>query len=224
MQTLDDKVGKLKTWAEANYTRGTDTFVECWDRSDYEKLLADSQGSPRRALATMKRMAGIYADQQADAAYHRSQAVEAPQANEAQVIASALSILAGKVMGRDVMSAPNDVKQYLQLRLGTLEHEVFAVMFLDAQNRVIRCEEMFRGTLTQTSVYPREVIKAALGHNAAAVILTHSHPSGMPEPSRADEHLTANLKTALAFVDVRVLDHIVVGASGTVSFAERGLI
>jgi DNA repair protein RadC len=103
-------------------------------------------------------------------------------------------------------------------------HEVFVVVFLDAQHRVVASEELFRGTLTQTSVYPREVVKRALHHNAAAVILAHNHPSGVAEPSRADEALTAALKQALGLVDVRVLDHFVVAGDGALSFAERGLL
>ena len=105
-----------------------------------------------------------------------------------------------------------------------LEHEVFCVVFLDAQHRVIELQQMFRGTVTQTSVYPREVVKASLALNAAAVILAHNHPSGAAEPSRADEYLTQTLKTALQLVDVRVLDHLVVTANVVVSFAERGLL
>ena len=116
------------------------------------------------------------------------------------------------------------VRDYLQVRFCGLEHEVFAVLFLDAQNRVIAFKEMFRGTVTQTSVYPREVVKEALALNAAAVILTHNHPSGYAEPSRADELLTATLKSCLALVDVRVLDHLVVGGDQVTSFAERGLL
>jgi DNA repair protein RadC len=105
-----------------------------------------------------------------------------------------------------------------------LEHEVFAVLFLDAQNRLIAYEELFRGTLTQTSVYPREIVKAALKHNAAGLILAHNHPSGVAEPSLQDQALTRTLAEALALVDVRVMDHFVVAGGGTVSFAERGLI
>jgi len=116
------------------------------------------------------------------------------------------------------------VKDYLRLKLAPKDHEVFAVMFLDAQNRVIECEEMFRGTLTSTSVYPREVVKAALMHNAAAVVLSHNHPSGSTTPSRADELLTHTMKQALALVDVRVLDHIIVAVGGTLSMAETGLM
>ncbi len=123
-----------------------------------------------------------------------------------------------------LFDAPGKVKDYLRLQLAARGHEVFAVLFLDAQNRLIALEEMFRGTLSQTSVYPREVVKRALEHQAAAVILAHNHPSGAAEPSRADEFLTQTLKSALALIDVRVLDHLVVGRSDVVSLAERGLL
>jgi DNA repair protein RadC len=123
-----------------------------------------------------------------------------------------------------LFNSPQVVKDYLQLQIGALPHEVFQVLFLDAQHRLIATEELFRGTLAQTSVYPREVVKRALSHNAGAVILAHNHPSGLLEPSRADELLTQTLKSSLSLVDVRVLDHLVVGRSGVVSFAERGLI
>lgn len=132
--------------------------------------------------------------------------------------------LAQQLQQRPVFDAPAQVKDYLRLHLGARPHEVFAVLFLDAQHRLIALEELFRGTLTQTSVYPREVVKRALAHNAAAVMLAHNHPSGVAEPSRADEYLTASLKSALALVDVRVLDHFVVGRPEVVSFAERGLL
>jgi len=125
---------------------------------------------------------------------------------------------------RPLFDAPAKVRDYLGLMLSQREHEVFAVLFLDAQNRLVRSEEMFRGTLTQTSVYPREVVRRALALNAAAVILAHNHPSGVAEPSRADEFLTQSLKSALQLVDVRVLDHMVVGRTQVVSFAERGLL
>jgi DNA repair protein RadC len=122
------------------------------------------------------------------------------------------------------MSAPGAVRDYLRLLLHARPHEVFVAVFLDAQHRVVASEELFRGTLTQTSVYPREVVKRALHFNAAAVIFAHNHPSGVAEPSRADEALTAALKQALALVDVRVLDHFVVAGDGALSFAERGLL
>lgn len=110
------------------------------------------------------------------------------------------------------------------MTLAGRDYEVFMVLFLDAQHRVLSPEEMFRGTLTQTSVYPREVVKRSLANNAAAVIFAHNHPSGVAEPSRADELLTQSLKQALALVDVRVLDHFVVAGNGVMSFAERGLL
>lgn len=124
-----------------------------------------------------------------------------------------------------VFSSPGKVRDWLRLKLATRPSEVFMAMWLDAQNRLIKAEELFTGTLTQTSVYPREVVKAALAHNAAAVILAHNHPSGVAEPSQADEMLTRNLKAALALVDVKVLDHFVVaGSAPPLSFAERGLL
>lgn len=124
----------------------------------------------------------------------------------------------------EAMTAPATTKNFFVLKLAKLEHEVFACMWLDTQYRVMDYEELFRGTLTQTSVYPREVLKSALKRNAGAVIFAHNHPSGFAEPSRADELLTSELKQALALVDVRVLDHIIVGGTSTLSFAERGLI
>jgi DNA repair protein RadC len=127
---------------------------------------------------------------------------------------------------RDVLTTPAAVRTYLRLQMARLQHEVFVVLFLDSQNRVIASEEMFRGTLTQTSVYPREVVKRALELNAAAVILAHNHPSGSVEPSRADEALTQTLRAALALVDARVLDHFIVAGNGSaiLSMAERGLV
>jgi len=123
-----------------------------------------------------------------------------------------------------LLTSPQAVRDYLRLRIASLEHEVFVCLFLDAQHRLIAAEELFRGTLSQTSVYPREVVKAALRHNAAAVIFAHNHPSRLAEPSRADELLTQALKQALTLVDIKTLDHFVVGANATISFAERGLL
>ena len=124
----------------------------------------------------------------------------------------------------DALNSPGAVRDYLQLLLGGRQQEVFLVLFLDTQHRVIASEELFHGTLSQTSVYPREVVKRALAHNAAAVILAHNHPSGVAEPSQSDQHLTAALKQALGLVDVRVLDHFVVAVGQVLSFAEKGLI
>jgi DNA repair protein RadC len=124
----------------------------------------------------------------------------------------------------DALTSPQAVRDYLRLTLRTRPYEVFVGIFLDSQNRLLASEEMFRGTLAQTSVYPREVVKAALACNAASVIFAHNHPSGVAEPSRADELLTQALKQALALVDIRTLDHFVVAGSQLVSFAERGLL
>ncbi|MEO8751337.1 MAG: DNA repair protein RadC [Casimicrobiaceae bacterium] len=125
---------------------------------------------------------------------------------------------------RDALASPDAVRDYLRLTLGGLPYEAFLALFLDSQNRLLAARELFRGTLAQTSVYPREVVKAALAHNAAGVIFAHNHPSGVAEPSRADELLTAALKQALALVDIRTLDHFVVAGQRVVSFAERGLL
>jgi DNA repair protein RadC len=129
-----------------------------------------------------------------------------------------------QLSARAVFSSPDTVKQFLQLHLARVPHEVFAVMFLDAQNRLIEMEVMFRGTLTQTSVYPREIVKRALHHESAAVVLAHNHPSGTVQPSRADEALTTALKHALTLIDVRVLDHVIVAPGNALSMAEKGLL
>ncbi len=122
------------------------------------------------------------------------------------------------------LTSPGQVREYLQLAIADREHEVFICLWLDAQHRVIESQELFRGTLTQTSVYPREVVKAALAANAAAVIFAHNHPSGVAQPSQADELLTRNLREALALVEVKVLDHFIVAGRQALSFAERGLL
>jgi DNA repair protein RadC len=132
--------------------------------------------------------------------------------------------LGEQIAAGDALGSPGAVKAYLRLRLQQRDREVFAALFLDAQNRVLACDELFAGTLTQTSVYPREVVRRALTHNAAAVIFCHNHPSGVSEPSQADESLTRALRRALDLVDVRVLDHIIVGRGSAMSFAERGLL
>ena len=129
-----------------------------------------------------------------------------------------------QLFSRSILESPSAIKEYLQALFATKPHEVFVVLFLDSQNRLIAVEEMFRGTLTQTSVYPREIVLRALDHQAASVILSHNHPGGNPSPSRADEMLTMTLKAALALVDVRVLDHIVIGSACSFSLAESGLM
>ncbi len=148
----------------------------------------------------------------------------AKRAELAAVLEIVRRSLGQQLREQPVFDSPLRVKDFLRLHLGQLGHEVFGVVYLDAQHRMIRFEELFRGTLSQTSVYPREVVRQALACHAAAVILAHNHPSGVAEPSRADEYLTTTLKSALQLVDVRVLDHLVVGQADVVSFAERGLL
>jgi DNA repair protein RadC len=148
----------------------------------------------------------------------------AKQAELLAVFELARRALSQRLKEREAFQTPDAVKQYLQLQLAHKNHEVFAVLFLDNQNRMLAMEELFRGTLNQTSVYPREVVMRALHHQAAAVVLSHNHPSGSVQPSRADEHLTQTLKASLALVDVRVLDHIIVSQGQTLSMAEQGLM
>lgn len=148
----------------------------------------------------------------------------AKRAELAAVMELARRAVAQQLKAREVFGSPDAVKHYLQLHLARKPHEVFAVLFLDAQNRLIAMEELFRGTLTQTSVYPREVVQRALQLEAAAVVLAHNHPSGTVQPSRADEALTHTLKAALALIDVRVLDHVIVAPGDALSMAEKGLL
>ena len=132
--------------------------------------------------------------------------------------------LSEQLQQADVLASPQAVRDYLVLKLGSLTKEVFLVLFLDTQNRLVASEEMFSGSLKETSVYPREVVKRALHHNAASVIFAHNHPSGIAQQSQADELLTKLLKQALALVDVRVLDHFIVAGNNTLSFSEKGLL
>jgi len=148
----------------------------------------------------------------------------AKRAELAAVLEIARRVLAHQLAERPLFDHPQRVKDYVSLHLAALDHEAFAVLFVDAQFRLIAMETMFRGTLTHTAVHAREVVKRALALNAAAVVLAHNHPSGSAEPSRADELLTQGLKSALQLVDVRVLDHLVVGQAAVISFAERGLL
>jgi DNA repair protein RadC len=177
-----------------------------------ERLLAEFDGLPgllHAGAVELQRMRGLG---------------PAKRAELAAVLELARRSLAQQLREQPVFDSPLRVKDFLRLHLGQLGHEVFGVLYLDAQHRMLRFEELFRGTLSQTSVYPREVVKQALACHASAVILAHNHPSGVAEPSRADEYLTQTLKSALQLVDVRVLDHLVVGAGDVVSFAERGLL
>lgn len=152
--------------------------------------------------------------------------IEHLDARERRLIERALRVLEAAAVYRTTpLSSPNAVRAHLMLRLAHLEHEEFVILWLDAQNRLISADTHFVGTLTQASVYPREVVKAGLAFNAAAAILAHNHPSGVTEPSCADEHLTRALKGALAMVDIKVLDHFIVAGTATpLSFAERGLL
>lgn len=149
-------------------------------------------------------------------------------AKAAQLLAAlelARRALAEEIRSRDLLSSPTAVRAWLRLQLAALPHEVFCALWLDSQNRLIAFDELFRGTLAQTSVYPREIVKRALVCNAAAVVFAHNHPSGVAEPSRADEALTQALRQALALVDIKLLDHfIVAGQAEPLSFAERGLL
>ncbi len=145
-------------------------------------------------------------------------------AEEQKVLFHAATIIESKIIHADAMVNAEMTKQFFQLHLVAKEHEVSAVMFLTAQHKLITFEQMFRGTVDSCSVQPREIVKAALKHNAVAIILGHNHPSGEPEPSAADSHITQLVRNACKLVDVRVLDHNVVGTEGTVSMAQRGLI
>lgn len=141
-----------------------------------------------------------------------------------QILEAARHVIDQKTPRGTLFSSPELVKDYLRTKLASYEHEVFAALFLDSQHRLIEYVELFRGTINEASVYPREVVKETLRFNAAAVIFSHNHPSGSPEPSQADKLLTRRLKEGLALVDVRTLDHIVVGGKTTTSFSERGLL
>ncbi len=146
------------------------------------------------------------------------------QVDADEVLQAAQEVLLARVRGGDVLASPQAVRDFLRVKLGTLAHEMFAVVHLDSQNRVIDYVEMFRGTVSQTSVYPREVVRESMMRNSAALLLVHNHPSGSTQPSKADEMLTQTLKTALALVDVRVLDHLIVAGNDILSMAEHGLM
>lgn len=146
------------------------------------------------------------------------------QATADEVMTAARGVLSRRVRRGTEFTSPQLSRDYLRVKLGTLEHEAFMVVLLDARHRLIEALQMFRGTIDSTSVYPREVVKEALARNASAVILAHNHPSGAAEPSRADELITRRLREALALIDVRVLDHLFVAGEDVVSFAERGLL
>lgn len=175
-------------------------------------------------LAHFGGIAGLLHAQADDLRRFKGLGGNAKRAELLAVLELARRALAQQLRERELFASPQAVRQYLQLHLAARPHEVFAVLFLDSGNRLIAMEEMFRGTLSQTSVYPREVVLRALHHHAAAVVLAHNHPSGSVQPSRADEALTRTLSAALALVDVRVLDHIIVAPGASLSMAEEGLL
>ncbi|MFV8913641.1 RadC family protein [Serratia fonticola] len=147
---------------------------------------------------------------------------ESIRLKEEKIIQKAQEIVANRLYRPEKLSTPQAVRQFLSLKLALREQETFAVVFLDSQLQVISYEELFHGTISETSVYPREIAKAALKHNAARVILSHNHPSGVPEPSLADRNVTERSVKALELLDIQVLDHLVIGGNSSVSFAERG--
>src|SRR5450755_1808558 len=143
---------------------------------------------------------------------------------DSEIVSAALGILAKRIAKGSIIKNMEDAKKYLAVRFADLEHEVFAIIYLTNRHQVIACEEIFRGTIDGASVHPREVVKSALQYNAAALLIAHPHPSGIAEPSTADELITRRLKAALALVDIRIIDHLVIAGNHAVSFAERGLL
>jgi DNA repair protein RadC len=184
------------------------------------------QGVLQLAQALLERFGGLGGLLRAQAA--DLQAVKglgpAKRAEIAAVLEIARRVLGERLAAQPLFEQPQAVKDYLALQLAALEHEVFGVMFLDTQHRLLCFEVLFRGSLSQTSVHPREVARRALALNAAAVVLAHNHPSGVTEPSRADELITSAVRQALQLIEVRVLDHVIVGRGAALSFAERGLL
>jgi len=238
----------LEGWTGFYAKKGAHVAIKDWPASERprERLLARGPGALADAelLAILLRT-GIRGRSAVDlaralisrhgsigallAADARELSAERGLGNAKLALLQAVLELARRALGEEMsrgsaLSSPHAVRDFLRLSLSRREHEVFVALLLDAQHRVTAVEELFRGTLTQTSVYPREVVKIALRHNAAAVIFAHNHPSGVAEPSSADELLTRSLKSALALVDIQVLDHFIVAGTATASFAERGLL
>jgi DNA repair protein RadC len=177
----------------------------------------------RELVATFGSLNGLFAASK-DALCEINGMGEAKYVQLQAVLEMAKRALGEEIKLNDALASPQAVRDYLKLTLSRLPHEVFVAVFLTSQNRVIVVEELFRGSLTQTSVYPREVVKRALAHNAASVIFAHNHPSGEPHPSQADRALTRTLADALALIDVKVLDHFVVAPGASLSFAEQGML
>jgi DNA repair protein RadC len=222
----------IKDWPESERPRerllahGADTLTE----ADLLAICLRTGLPGRSALELARAALDRFGSLRGLLSAHHDELIALPgfgPAKAAQLIAVlelARRALKEDVRDGDVLATPAKVREYLRLYFLGRQDEAFVALYLDAQNRLLEVEELFRGTLTQTSVYPREVVKLSLAHNAAAVILAHNHPSGLAEPSRADEFLTQTLKQALALVDVRVLDHVIVGSGASCSFAERGIL
>jgi len=211
---------------ERLYARGPSALTEAELLAVFLRTGVRGSGSLDLARSVLGQLGGPGALIAAHAAELRAIRGVGP-ARAAQLAAAMELLRRGLVQqaeSRDALSSPEAVRDYLRLTLSQLPYEAFLGLFVDSQNRLIAARELFRGTLAQTSVYPREVVKSALAHNAAGVIFAHNHPSGVAEPSRADELLTASLKQALALVDIRTLDHFVVARDRVTSFAERGLL
>ncbi len=229
-------------------TKGNDVAISAWPKEERprERLLAQGAQAlsdaellaiflrvgvagksavdlAREVLLATGSLGGLFATPQAELCAIRGMG-EAKYVQLQAVMEMARRALNEKLAQTDALSSPQAVRDYLRLTLSRLPHEVFAVVFLTAQHRVIAVEEMFRGSLTQTSVYPREIVKRAIHHNAGAVILAHNHPSGEAQPSAADRALTRSLADALSLIDVRVLDHFIVAPGASLSFAEQGLL
>jgi DNA repair protein RadC len=167
---------------------------------------------------------GMAESEQADQLFVRGEFDELRPATAPEIIAAARRVMTRRVRRGIAMNSPRAVREFLAIKLGALEHELFVVLLLDARHRLIEYVELFRGTIDGASVHPREVVKLALARNAAALVLAHPHPSGAAEPSHADELITRRLREALALVDIRVLDHIIIAGGEAISFAERGLL
>lgn len=218
---------KLRAWAVNERPTGKLLNMGCEALSDAELLSVILRTGSKSGLSSLELARDVIAAHGSltGAVRAESDLLDAEQIARIGASMELARRVLRETMGRDsALSSPQACRDYLRLKIGSLEHEVFVAVFLDAQNRVLAVEELFRGTLTQTSVFPREIVKRALHFNAAAIIFAHNHPSGIAEPSRADEALTQNLKHTLALVDVKVLDHFVIGGDSAMSFAERGLL
>jgi len=195
------------------------------NQSNQKKKISALRGTSEAHQPDDLKIEKFHVSQSLTANNEESPAYQVEAQDDESIITKALEILASRMrIAGEALNSPATVRNFLKLKMAELEHEVFGAIFLNAQHQVVEYNELFRGTLTQTSVYPREVVKRALALNCAAVIFAHNHPSGATEPSQSDRLLTDALKQALSLVDVRVLDHFIVAGTNTLSFAERGLL